>query len=191
MARGVMAISLSLVVVVVLMAQQASAQSGCMTAIVSLSPCLNFITGNTSTPSSSCCSSLASVVKSQPQCLCAVLGGATSSLGVTINNTRALELPAACKVQTPPVSKCNALAGAPAASPTATPTPATPSTPSTPSTPETPSTSSTPSVPSVPSGSSSSKTTPSTTTQSSDGKSNKLAMIPVVFLGSLASLAIF
>ncbi|XP_073005868.1 non-specific lipid transfer protein GPI-anchored 15-like isoform X1 [Typha latifolia] len=188
MARGVMAISLSLVVVVVLMAQQASAQSGCMTAIVSLSPCLNFITGNTSTPSSSCCSSLASVVQSQPQCLCAVLGGATSSLGVTINNTRALELPAACKVQTPPVSKCNALGGAPAASPTATPTPATPSTPSTP---ETPSTSSTPSVPSVPSGSSSSKTTPSTTTQSSDGNSNKLAMIPIVFFGSLASLAIF
>ncbi|XP_073005869.1 non-specific lipid transfer protein GPI-anchored 26-like isoform X2 [Typha latifolia] len=187
MARGVMAISLSLVIVVMVVAQQASAQSGCMTAIVSLSPCLNFITGNTSTPSSSCCSSLASVVQSQPQCLCAVLGGATSSLGVTINNTRALELPAACKVQTPPVSKCNAVGGAPAASPTATPTPVTPSTPATPSTPET---RSTPSVPSVSSGTTS-KTTPSTTTLSSGGSSNKMAAISIVFLAAFTSIAIF
>jgi hypothetical protein len=35
-----------------------------------------------------------------------VLGGSASSLGVTINNTRALELPGVCSVKTPPASQC-------------------------------------------------------------------------------------
>lgn len=83
-----------------------SAQSGCMTTIVSLSSCLNYITGNSSAPSSSCCSTLSSVVKNEPQCLCVLLDGGASSLGVTINTTKALELPPSCKVQTPPVSLC-------------------------------------------------------------------------------------
>ncbi|CAD5187764.1 unnamed protein product [Musa acuminata subsp. malaccensis] len=74
---------------------------------LALAPCLNYITGNTSTPSSTCCSQLASVVQSQPACLCSVLNGGASSLGVTNNQTRALALPGACKVQTLPVSECN------------------------------------------------------------------------------------
>ncbi|CAL1398297.1 unnamed protein product [Linum trigynum] len=85
----------------------AAAQSGCTTALISLSPCLNYVSGNTSTPSSSCCSQLGSVVSSQPQCLCQLVNGGGSSLGITINQTRALDLPSACKVQTPPVSRCN------------------------------------------------------------------------------------
>ncbi|KAL9243064.1 hypothetical protein vseg_016997 [Gypsophila vaccaria] len=73
-----------------------------------MSSCLNYITGNSSTPASSCCSALANVVQSQPQCLCSALSsGAASSLGVAINQTRALELPKSCNVQTPPASKCN------------------------------------------------------------------------------------
>lgn len=84
----------------------ASAQTGCMSAIISLSPCLNYVTGSSSTPSSSCCTQLASVVSSQVQCLCTVLNG-SSSLGITINQTRALALPSACNVQTPPTSQCN------------------------------------------------------------------------------------
>ncbi|GKV42433.1 hypothetical protein SLEP1_g49840 [Rubroshorea leprosula] len=82
-----------------------SGTSGCTTVIVSLAPCLNYVSGASSTPTSSCCSQLASVVKSQPACLCSLLNG--SSLGVTINQTQALALPAACNVQTPPVSECN------------------------------------------------------------------------------------
>lgn len=85
----------------------AAAQSGCTSALISLSPCLNYIQGNSSTPSSSCCSQLASVVRSSPQCLCTVLNGGGSSLGITINQTQALALPSACNVQTPPVSQCN------------------------------------------------------------------------------------
>ncbi|KAF4370161.1 hypothetical protein F8388_007302 [Cannabis sativa] len=47
---------------------------------MSLAPCLNYITGNSSSnPSSSCCSSLTSVVQSSPQCLCSVLNGGAMS----------------------------------------------------------------------------------------------------------------
>ncbi|RCV09682.1 hypothetical protein SETIT_2G048800v2 [Setaria italica] len=100
-----------------------AATSGCTVSILSLAPCLSFTAGNTSSPGASCCSALAGVVRAAPRCLCAVLGGgAAASFGVTVNATRALELPGKCKVQTPPVSQCNAV-GAPAASP---PTAATP-----------------------------------------------------------------
>jgi hypothetical protein len=101
---------------VALLAAAASAQSGsddCTSALVSLSPCMDYISGNdTSAPSASCCSQLKSVVQSKPQCLCAALGsdGASSSLGgVTIDRSRALGLPAACNVQTPPASQCSGM----------------------------------------------------------------------------------
>ncbi|KAG2534642.1 non-specific lipid transfer protein GPI-anchored 5-like [Panicum virgatum] len=108
-----------------LLASPASAQSGsCTTTLISLYPCLNYISGNVSTPPSSCCSQLASVVQSKPQCLCAALSGDSSSLGVTIDKKRALELPKACNVDTPPASKCNSAGGGNA------PGAATPTTPS-------------------------------------------------------------
>ncbi|XP_071690208.1 non-specific lipid transfer protein GPI-anchored 26-like [Rutidosis leptorrhynchoides] len=125
--------------------------SGCTNELISMSPCLNYISGNTSTPSSGCCSSLANVVKSQPQCLCQVLNGGGSSLGITINETQALALPKACNVQTPPTSKCNA------ATPTNSPSGTTPS-----------STSGSPSE---------TKTVPSTDNGSSDATSIRFASI--------------
>ncbi|KAF3325188.1 non-specific lipid transfer protein GPI-anchored 2-like protein [Carex littledalei] len=164
--------------IMAMLSSHVSAQtSGCMTTIVSLSSCLNYITGNTSTPSTSCCSTLSSVVKNEPQCLCTLLNGGASSLGVVINTTKAMELPPACKVQTPPVSLCKTL-GAPAAAPST----------STSSTNNTPSTSSTPSVPS--STTAGSKTTPSTTGESSYAMSNKSAVISIFFLAvsALASM---
>ena len=96
-----------IMVVMAMLCAGAAAQSSCTNVLVSLSPCLNYITGNSSTPSSGCCSQLASVVRSQPQCLCQVLSGGGSSLGININQTQALALPTACNVQTPPVSQCN------------------------------------------------------------------------------------
>ncbi|GAY40661.1 hypothetical protein CUMW_053680 [Citrus unshiu] len=101
-------IELCLVLVLVTMLfHGAVAQSGCTTVLVGLAPCLNYITGNSSTPSSSCCSQLASVVQSQPRCLCSVLNSGGSSLGIAINQSQALALPGACNVQTPPASECN------------------------------------------------------------------------------------
>ncbi|KAK1309749.1 hypothetical protein QJS10_CPA08g00332 [Acorus calamus] len=157
-----------------------SAQSGCTTAIIGLAPCLNFITGNTSTPASSCCSQLASVVQSNPRCLCTLLNGGGSSFGINVNQTLALALPGACNVQTPPVSQCNA-ATTPAQSPNA----ASKDSPTTPSNP-TPTSPSTPSASGTPAGNGS-KAVPGTSGQSSDGSSNVVSLSILFFLLSVAS----
>lgn len=85
-----------------------SSSGSCLTEIVSLYPCLSYMssTSSSSKPSASCCSALSGVVASSPRCLCTVLGGGAASLGVTVNSTRALELPGACSVETPPPSEC-------------------------------------------------------------------------------------
>ncbi|XP_006658323.1 non-specific lipid transfer protein GPI-anchored 5-like [Oryza brachyantha] len=120
-------------------AQGSTGGGSCTTTIVSLAPCLDYMQGNASRPTPSCCTALSSVVKSRPDCLCVVLGGGASSLGVTVNNTRALELPAACGVATPPPSECSKVAApipspapgaAPHAPPAGTGSKATPTTPS-------------------------------------------------------------
>ncbi|KAJ4845263.1 hypothetical protein Tsubulata_034378 [Turnera subulata] len=88
----------------------AMAQSGCTSTLVNLAPCLNYVTGNSSTPSSSCCcSGLASSVQSPPQCLCTLVNGGGSSLGITINKTLVLWLLEVCKVQTPYVQPVHIL----------------------------------------------------------------------------------
>ncbi|XP_074315831.1 non-specific lipid transfer protein GPI-anchored 26-like [Silene latifolia] len=173
-----------LILVISLKCNEVRAQSsttGCTSVLVSMSSCLTYITGSSSTPAASCCSTLANVVKSQPQCLCAALSsGAASSLGVSINQTRALELPASCNVQTPPVSKCNGptstsgAAAAPADSPAGVPG----------------ETSDGPSA-EFPSGSGS-KTVPGTAGSASDGSTVKSSLGVLAFIVSCSSiLAIF
>ncbi|CAN6464861.1 unnamed protein product [Victoria cruziana] len=109
-----------------------SSQSSCKTVIVSqLASCLSYITGSSSSPDKSCCSGLESVVKSQPQCLCQVIGpNAGSLVGVPVNQTQALALPGACNVQTPSPTLCSAINGGAAAVPTASPSTPTTATPS-------------------------------------------------------------
>ncbi|GJN24677.1 hypothetical protein PR202_gb12431 [Eleusine coracana subsp. coracana] len=100
-------------------AQSPSPSSSCTSVLVSLSPCLNYISGNESTAPASCCTQLGKVVQSDPQCLCVALNADTAALGLNVNRTRALGLPGECKVKTPPVSDCKKAggAGAPATSP--------------------------------------------------------------------------
>ncbi|CAN6181420.1 unnamed protein product [Urochloa humidicola] len=100
-------------------AQSPSPSSKCTTVLVSLSPCLNYISGNESTAPATCCSQLGKVVQSDPQCLCVALNADPASLGLSVNRTRALGLPDACKVKTPDVTNCKGGAGvgAPANSP--------------------------------------------------------------------------
>ena len=104
--RG-MEVMLAIALIGTLCAGAKAQSSSCTNVIISMSPCLNYITGNSSTPSSSCCTQLASAVKSQPQCLCEVVNGGASSLGVNVNQTQALALPGACNVQTPSIGRCN------------------------------------------------------------------------------------
>ncbi|KAK7336774.1 hypothetical protein VNO77_17322 [Canavalia gladiata] len=93
-------------------ATMAQSQSSCTNVLISLSPCLDYITGNASTPSSTCCSQLAYVVRTQPLCLCEVvnIGASSIAASLNINQTKALSLPTACNVQTPPISSCPASA---------------------------------------------------------------------------------
>ncbi|CAL1396651.1 unnamed protein product [Linum trigynum] len=126
--RNAAALSMAILLLTVqlLWAGGSMAQSSdCTPLLLGLQPCLPYITGNTSTPAKTCCTQLANVVKVSPTCLCQLLDG---SFGVSgINRTRALELPAACNVQTPPASTCNS--ASPSASPGGIPLPATPSSP--------------------------------------------------------------
>ncbi|XVF80816.1 hypothetical protein PTKIN_Ptkin15bG0105600 [Pterospermum kingtungense] len=175
--RGV-EMGLILVVLVGMLWTGANAQS-CITALTSLAPCLNYITGNSSTPSSACCSQLKSVVQSSPQCLCSALNGG-ASLGIAINQTLALQLPGACRVQTPPVSQCNAgTSGTPSSPPTESPT----GSPSD----GTPEGAITPSASDFPSGSGS-KSIPSTDGGSSDASISKASLrlvLLLVFIGTV------
>jgi hypothetical protein len=101
-----MGVVVHVLVLVAMLSAGAKAQSGCTTVLTNLAPCLNYITGNSSTPSSSCCSQLSNVVQTSPKCLCSVLNGGAASLGITINQTLALSLPSACNMRTPPISQC-------------------------------------------------------------------------------------
>ncbi|KAI4349487.1 hypothetical protein L6164_010070 [Bauhinia variegata] len=181
-------------VVVVLMScimwteTEAQAQSGCTRALTSMSSCLNYVTGSSSSPSASCCSSLSNVVQSSPQCLCSVLnGGGSSSFGFTINQTLALSLPSACKVQTPPVSQCNGpttpAATTPVESPFASPA-------------DSPLGSVTPSASDFPSASGSgSKIVPSTDGGVSDGSTIKVpsqfVLVVLLIASSVSAVTIF
>ncbi|XP_029129713.1 non-specific lipid-transfer protein-like protein At2g13820 isoform X2 [Cajanus cajan] len=164
MAHTKMETGLVLVVMAMLCAG-AAAQSSCTNVLVSLSPCLNYITGNSSTPSSGCCSQLASVVRSQPQCLCQVLSSGGSSLGININQTQALALPGACKVQTPPTSQCNNAASPPTETEAESPN-------------------------SIPSGTGS-KTLPTTDGGSSSGNSIKLSTPLILILAAATYVSTF
>ncbi|KAH6769921.1 Bifunctional inhibitor/lipid-transfer protein/seed storage 2S albumin superfamily protein [Perilla frutescens var. hirtella] len=120
MAHQQVSMGLAMILATLLWAGMATAQSSdCTNVLISMSPCLTYISGNSSTPSSACCSQLRTVVGSEPQCLCQVLNGGGSNLGLNINQTQAMALPGACNVQTPPLSRCNA--ASPADSPGSAP----------------------------------------------------------------------
>ncbi|XP_051183288.1 non-specific lipid transfer protein GPI-anchored 31 [Lolium perenne] len=92
----------------------------CSDALISLVGCLSYVQeGSTvATPEKSCCSGLKDVVKKEVACLCQAFQGG-QDYGVALNMTKALQLPAACKVKTPPFSKCHISipGGAPAPAP--------------------------------------------------------------------------
>ncbi|KAL5561711.1 hypothetical protein UlMin_031458 [Ulmus minor] len=164
----------------------AAAQQGCTTALMNMAPCLNYISGSSSNPSSSCCSQLSGVVQQSPQCLCSVLNGGAASLGITINQTQALKLPGACKVNTPPLGQCKA-ANAPTGSTTSPPADSPAISPADSSN-DTPNAAITPSASNIPSGGGS-KSVPSTEGGSSDGSSIKAPLHFVLFVFFIVSCA--
>ncbi|ONK65026.1 uncharacterized protein A4U43_C07F32700 [Asparagus officinalis] len=96
------------------------AQPTCQPPIISLQPCVGFITSNSLTPSRQCCTQLESFAQTQAQCMCAFLNAAPQ-LPLPVNTTQALSLPGACNIQAPPLSQCNAPSTASAGSPQGAP----------------------------------------------------------------------
>uniref|UniRef100_A0A0D9VQL7 Bifunctional inhibitor/plant lipid transfer protein/seed storage helical domain-containing protein n=1 Tax=Leersia perrieri TaxID=77586 RepID=A0A0D9VQL7_9ORYZ len=100
-----------------------AAAAGCTDALLSLAGCLSYVQeGSTvAKPEASCCSGLKEVVKKEVACLCQAFQG-SQDYGVTLNMTKALQLPAACKVKTPPFSKCHlSIPGVPSGAPAPAP----------------------------------------------------------------------
>ncbi|KAI3423236.1 AAI domain-containing protein [Psidium guajava] len=176
MALKRMQMGLLAVVVAALLARPCSGQStsSCTAALMTLTPCLSYVSGNSSVPSSTCCSTLSSVVQSQPRCLCLLLNGGVSSLGYDINQTLALALPGACSVKTPSVSLCNALS--PSSPPTTSPADSSDNTPVTPTA---------SSNPAMPSGS---KATPAATSASRSIKASFGSVAFALLLASFGSI---
>ncbi|XP_071723292.1 non-specific lipid transfer protein GPI-anchored 12-like [Rutidosis leptorrhynchoides] len=83
----------------------------CMTSLFNMSDCLSYVSNGSmdTKPDKNCCPELAGLVESNPVCLCKLLGNSASTLGFSIDVKRALKLPSACGVSTPPVSLCSAV----------------------------------------------------------------------------------
>ncbi|TYH25958.1 hypothetical protein ES288_A03G211500v1 [Gossypium darwinii] len=112
------------------LAPSPSSPVDCSSLILNMADCLSFVSSGskTSKPEGTCCSGLKTVLKAGPQCLCEAFKS-SASLGVTLNVTKAMTLPAACKVSAPSATQCalslsptgapgmapSAIAGAPAA----------------------------------------------------------------------------
>jgi Probable lipid transfer len=71
-------------------------------AVTSLSPCVGYLIGNTSSPSTACCSLISSLLSSQSPCLCSMLKTGMGTLGFVFNQTQAISLPSICNMPTNP-----------------------------------------------------------------------------------------
>uniref|UniRef100_J3M8B8 Bifunctional inhibitor/plant lipid transfer protein/seed storage helical domain-containing protein n=1 Tax=Oryza brachyantha TaxID=4533 RepID=J3M8B8_ORYBR len=88
-----------------------TAASAGVNALLNMSDCLTYVQNGSRArrPDKPCCPELAGLVESNPVCLCELLSGAGDSYGIAVDYSRALALPAICRVTTPPVSTCAAL----------------------------------------------------------------------------------
>lgn len=77
----------------------------CSSIILDMADCLSYVNGDATVkkPEGNCCSGLKKVLKTHAECLCEGFRNA-AQFGVTLNMTRALDLPSACRVSAPPVS---------------------------------------------------------------------------------------
>lgn len=100
MATRINAIAIVLMLASILLAALVSC-SPCDDEISRLTPCYSYIEGS-SKPASDCCSHLSEVAEAKPECLCRVMHSDNN-----LNRSRAIGLPKACNVTTPPANLCN------------------------------------------------------------------------------------
>ncbi|KAG6414908.1 hypothetical protein SASPL_122284 [Salvia splendens] len=97
----------------------------CSSLVLNMADCLTFVTAGSTAkkPEGTCCSGLKTVLKTDAECLCEAFRN-SAQLGVTLNISKALTLPAACHVSAPSVSNCGLSIGsgsAPVLAPSAAP----------------------------------------------------------------------
>ncbi|KAK9111089.1 hypothetical protein Scep_018608 [Stephania cephalantha] len=75
----------------------------CTTIVYDMIDCLSYIDAGSdkARPTAECCTGVKSVLRTDPDCLCAALNGAVE-LGIQLDVSRALGLPSACGQTTPP-----------------------------------------------------------------------------------------
>ncbi|GMH17458.1 hypothetical protein Nepgr_019299 [Nepenthes gracilis] len=103
-------------------ASPATGKGDCSFLIVDMANCVSYLSNgsNDTKPDSACCLGLQTVLKSNAGCLCAALNN-TAGFGIDLNMSRAVSLPAACHVTSPPITKCDGTKSAslpPSSSPT-------------------------------------------------------------------------
>ncbi|GLJ33950.1 hypothetical protein SUGI_0682970 [Cryptomeria japonica] len=92
------------------------AGQSCFNAALSLTPCLNYITGSSNgspggSPTKQCCDAVGVVLNGGVECFCQVI--TTSNPLGFINRTLALNVPGLCRIRTEPLNQCEANAGVP------------------------------------------------------------------------------
>ncbi|XP_030459030.1 non-specific lipid transfer protein GPI-anchored 31 [Syzygium oleosum] len=93
----------------------------CSSLVLTMADCLSFVSNGSTTekPEGTCCSGLKTVLKADAECICEAFKS-SAQLGVVLNVTKAMSLPAACKVSASSATKC-ALSIAPETSPDLSP----------------------------------------------------------------------
>ncbi|WOL03794.1 non-specific lipid-transfer protein-like protein [Canna indica] len=77
----------------------------CSNAAMDMVDCLSYLTNESPTPTKACCAGLDGIVTRTPGCICDALQQA-ADLGIALNTTLVLALPAACSIKAP-VIQCN------------------------------------------------------------------------------------
>lgn len=79
----------------------------CQSQVSGLVPCLPFVQGGAKTPTLDCCTGLKQVLKKSKVCLCVLIKDRDEpKLGLKINATLALGLPAHCNAPSSSVNEC-------------------------------------------------------------------------------------
>ncbi|XP_049411339.1 non-specific lipid transfer protein GPI-anchored 14-like [Solanum stenotomum] len=91
----------------------------CADQLGDLASCIPYVSGTAKMPTPECCEDTQKLKAAKPKCLCVLIKESTDpSLGLPINTTLALQMPAACKIDAK-VSDCPSLLKIPADSPDA------------------------------------------------------------------------
>ncbi|XP_061363288.1 non-specific lipid transfer protein GPI-anchored 31-like [Gastrolobium bilobum] len=89
----------------------------CTSMVMNMADCLSFVSNDSTAtkPEGTCCSGLKTLLETSTDCLCEAFKS-SSTFGVILNVTKALTLPAACKLSDPSLAKCG-LSETPAGAP--------------------------------------------------------------------------